>query len=65
MSKRQWFLVAGTLVLAACQLPGIAGVKSDFGCEENDNTGWTDCSTSQTPQPDETPSASIDEGEPN
>lgn len=63
MTKRQWFLVAGTLVLAACQ--PIVGVKSDFACEENDDNGWSDCSTSQTAQPDETPSASIDEGEPN
>ena len=58
MTKRQWFLVAGTLVLAACQ--PIAGLR-DFACEENDDNGWTDCSAVQTTQPDETPAASIDQ----
>jgi hypothetical protein len=48
MTKRQWLLVAGTLVLAACG-EGIAP------CQVNDETGETYCPGPVISEPAETP----------
>jgi hypothetical protein len=55
MTKRQWFLVAGTLVLAACS--GIA--DPNWVCEQNDDTGETVCESRLPLTPAETPSPSV------
>lgn len=53
MTKRQWFLVAGTFVLAGCG-HGITEV-----CSTNEETGVFECST-QVSQPPAPPVPSVD-----
>lgn len=58
MTKRQWFLVAGTLVLAACSGTGLAP------CQYNEETGDSYCPGPVISQPAETPAPSIETNEP-
>jgi hypothetical protein len=58
MKLRQLFLIAGTIVLAAC--PG----NSSFNpCESNDETGESYCPNRPTLNQD-APATSVDTGEP-
>lgn len=54
MTKRQMFLIAGTIVLAACPGTGLAP------CETNDETGDSYCPGRVISAPAETPAQSID-----
>ena len=58
MTKRQWFLVAGTLVLAACRGTGLAP------CSFNDETGDSYCPGPVISDPSGTPATSVDTNEP-
>jgi len=61
MTKRQWFLVAGTIVLAACG-EGLAPCQVS---QSNEDTGEGYCPGAVISAPAETPAQSIDTDEPN
>jgi hypothetical protein len=56
MTKRQWFLVAGTLVLAACNpLNGLEACP-----ESKDETGETFCYARSQADPAQTPAPTVE-----
>ena len=64
MSKRQWFLVAGTLVLAACGGPGTGVCEvlrvSQGPTENRDENGYVECYEPQPGQRAEAPAPKVD-----
>lgn len=64
MNKRQWFLVAGTLVLAACGTG--TGVCETPGFSHGENRGrdevaFVECSDPQTSRPAEAPAPKVNQ----
>ena len=65
MTKRQWFLVAGTLVLAACHGTGtgvcVNTMPSAGAYRSADEVGLVECYDTQTGQPAEAPAPRVNE----
>ena len=68
MTKRQWFLVAGTLVLAACGTgTGVCEIPrvSQGPTENRDEIGFVECTDARTSKPAEAPAPKVNKPDSN